>query len=46
MKTRITPILFAILASVTLHAQKETITPALQNFLQTNFMQQFQDIRI
>jgi hypothetical protein len=46
MKTRITPILFTILASVTLHAQKETITPALQNFLQTNFMQQFQDIRI
>jgi len=46
MKTRITPILFAILASVSLHAQKETITPALQNFLQTNFMQQFQDIRI
>ncbi len=46
MKTRITPILFAILASVTLHAQRETITPALQNFLQTNFMQQFQDIRI
>jgi len=46
MKTRITPILFALLATISLHAQRETITPALQNFLQTNFMQQFQDIRI
>ncbi|NRB64607.1 MAG: hypothetical protein HRU40_16520, partial [Saprospiraceae bacterium] len=46
MKLRIFSIVIASWMVLPLWGQRESITPALQSFLQTDFMQQYQDIRI